>query len=73
MGINPKELYHIDFKKFKSENPKIFALPSEVQKMRFEHFNKTKNNLIEEVKSVIKSLKKNKKIKNIKNFRKGIK
>jgi hypothetical protein len=48
------DLYFQDFKKFKSENPKIFALPQEIQKMRWEHFNKTKKQLIEEIKIVIK-------------------
>jgi hypothetical protein len=54
LGINLNDLYHQDFKRFKSENPKIFAMPQEIQKMRWEYFNRKKTDLIQEIKTVIK-------------------
>jgi len=53
LGIELKELYYISFSQFKKENPDIFALSKEIQKLRWEHANKTKKNLIKEIKEVI--------------------
>ena len=58
MGIDSKELHYLNFKKFKIENPKIFALPQEIQKMRWEHYNRTKTHFIEEIKNVKEAVKK---------------
>jgi hypothetical protein len=37
---------------FKIENPKIFAFSEEIQKIRWEHSNKLKTQMIEEIKTV---------------------
>lgn len=47
-----KELDYIDFNQFKKENPDLFALPKEIQNMRWIHANKLKQKLIMKVKKV---------------------
>lgn len=40
MGIDPKQLYYVDFATFKNSNAEIRILAPEIQKMRWDHFNK---------------------------------
>ena len=43
------ELYYIDLPQFKKENPDVFALPKEIQRLRWEHANNYKRKLIKEI------------------------
>ena len=53
-SINTNELYYLSFKKYKNDNPDIFGLDPEIQNMRWNHINKNRRKLVEEVKKVIK-------------------
>jgi len=49
LGIDLKDLYFIDFSNFKKEFPEVFALPKEIQLLRWENANKNKKKMIQEI------------------------
>ena len=50
MGVNPKELFYVDYNTFKNSNPEVRLLNKELQKMRFEHYEKLRLSTISLVK-----------------------
>ncbi len=46
LGLDPKDLFFVDFNQYKSSNPEIFALDKEIQKIRWNHLNQLKEKYI---------------------------
>lgn len=55
-GIDPKQLYYIDFLSYKYSNPGFSKLTIEVQRSRWEHFNKLREQNIQLVQAERKRL-----------------
>jgi len=49
LGLDPKQLYFLDMNQFKASNPDIFALPKDIQKVRWDHSNKLREKYIESI------------------------
>ena len=50
MGVDPKELFFVDYNNFKNSNPELHLLNKELQKMRFDHFEKLRLSTITKLK-----------------------
>lgn len=49
LGIDPKDLFFIDFNQYKLTNPEIFVLDKEIQKIRWNHMNQLKDKYIKNI------------------------
>lgn len=49
LGLDPKQLFYLDINQYKLANPEVFALPKDIQKIRWDHSNKLKEKAIESV------------------------
>jgi hypothetical protein len=52
LGIDPKDLFYVEFNQYKLTNPEIFALDKEIQKIRWNHINQLKEKLIKNINDV---------------------
>jgi len=56
LGINQEELYKLSFEKFKNQNSDIQELPKDLQKYRYEAYEKFRNKTIEKLKEERKNI-----------------
>jgi hypothetical protein len=61
LGIDTKQLYYYDFITFKNNNPDIRTLAQDIQKLRWEHFNRLREQTVFRAQEVIYSNKLGKK------------
>jgi hypothetical protein len=52
LGLDPKDLYFVEFNNYRNSNPEIFGLDKEIQKIRWNHMNNLKEKYIENIKKV---------------------
>lgn len=50
VGVEPRELFFMDFQTFKSVNPEVRNLNKEVQNLRYEHYEKLRQDTVNAVK-----------------------
>ena len=46
LGLDPKDLFFVEFNEYKMSNPEIFALNKDIQKIRWNHMNQLKEKYI---------------------------
>jgi len=46
LGLDPLDLYYVEFNEYKSVNPELFALDKDIQKIRWNHMNQLKEKYI---------------------------
>ena len=56
LGINQEELYKLSFEKFKNQYSDIQELPKDLQKYRYEAYEKFRNKTIEKLKEERKNI-----------------
>ena len=54
IGIDAQTLYFIEFKEFKNKNPEIRPLSKDVQILRYNHYNKMREQTIQTLQEVNK-------------------
>ena len=52
-GVDPLNLYYVEQYVFKNNNPEMRALPKDIQRLRFDHFDKLREKNISLVQEVI--------------------
>jgi hypothetical protein len=50
VGVEPNEIYFMDFQSFKTANPGVRNLNKEVQNLRYEHYEKLRQDSIQALK-----------------------
>ena len=51
LGIQIKDLYFKDFQQFKADNPNIITLSKDAQNLRWEHYEESRQELIDMIKN----------------------
>ena len=50
LGVDPGELYYLEFDEFKTMNPEVKKLPKDLQDYHYEQFEKFRNDTINQIK-----------------------